>query len=65
MRWQNEHDGAWCYQVQWRPKGTLTRRLGNYPTDQSATARNLIWVKVSAPVERESLLLTWAVTRSE
>ena len=34
MRWQDGRDGSWWYQVQWRPKGTHTRRPNNFSSDR-------------------------------
>lgn len=36
MRWQDDQ-GGWWYQVQWRPPGTHTRRLDNFPADRLRT----------------------------
>ena len=33
MQWQ-EDDGLWWAQVQWRPPGTHTRKLDNFPAER-------------------------------
>ena len=40
MRWQDE-DGNWWYNAQWRPVGSHTRRLDNFPGERVRLAHDL------------------------